>query len=34
MSSKVDELYFEYHYYFDGLDFGWGKSKQGGREPW
>lgn len=21
----VDELFFEYHYYFDGLNFGWGK---------
>lgn len=20
----VDELFFEYHFYFDGLDFGWG----------
>lgn len=20
----IDELFFEYHYYFDGLDFGWG----------
>lgn len=20
----VDELFFEYHYYFDGMDFGWG----------
>ena len=22
----VDELFFEYHYYFDGLNFGWGKN--------
>ena len=21
----VDELFFEYHYYFDGLNFGWGR---------
>ena len=34
LSQLVDELYFEYHYWFDGLDFGWGKSDQGGREPW
>jgi hypothetical protein len=20
----IDELYFEYHYYFDGMNFGWG----------
>ena len=20
----IDELFFEYHYYFDGLNFGWG----------
>lgn len=24
-SHLIDELFFEYHYYFDGLDFGWGK---------
>lgn len=24
--SLVDELFFEYHYYFDGLDFGWGRN--------
>lgn len=23
----VDELFFEYHYYFDGIDFGWGKQE-------
>ena len=23
LASLVDELYFEYHFYFDGLDFGW-----------
>ena len=22
----VDELYFEYHFYFDGIDFGWSTS--------
>lgn len=22
----VDEVFFEYHYYFDGLNFGWGKN--------
>lgn len=25
--SVVDELFFEYHYYFDGLNFGWGKNR-------
>ena len=24
MSDLVDEFYFEYHYYYDGLNFGWG----------
>lgn len=24
--SLVDELFFEYHYFFDGLDFGWGEN--------
>ena len=26
-SHLVDELFFEYHYYFDGIDFGWGEQK-------
>ena len=25
LARLVDELYFEYHFYFDGLDFGWGQ---------
>lgn len=25
MSELVDEFYFEYHYYYDGFNFGWGK---------
>lgn len=24
LMKLVDELYFEYHFYFDGIDFGWG----------
>ena len=24
-AHAVSELFFEYHFYFDGLDFGWGK---------
>ena len=24
LASLIDELFFEYHFYFDGLDFGWG----------
>lgn len=27
-SHLIDELYFEYHYYFDGLNFGWGNLNQ------
>ena len=23
LTNLVDEIYFEYHFYFDGLDFGW-----------
>ena len=23
IAARIDELYFEYHYYFDGYDFGW-----------
>ena len=23
IAARIDELYFEYHYYFDGHDFGW-----------
>ena len=26
-NKLVDELFFEYHYYFDGLNFGWGKQE-------
>lgn len=26
-ANLVDELFFEYHYYFDGLNFGWGVNK-------
>ena len=25
LARLVDELYFEYHFHFDGRDFGWGK---------
>ena len=25
LAALVDELFFEYHFHFDGLDFGWGK---------
>ncbi|CAE7271106.1 unnamed protein product [Symbiodinium natans] len=25
LSSLVDEIFFEYHVYFDGINFGWGK---------
>tara|TARA_B100000886_G_C20147058_1_gene376411 strand:+ start:26 stop:508 length:483 start_codon:yes stop_codon:yes gene_type:complete len=24
LASLIDEMFFEYHFYFDGLDFGWG----------
>jgi len=30
IAALVDELYFEYHYYFDGLNFGW-LTHRGGR---
>jgi hypothetical protein len=23
LAAKVDEFFFEYHYYFDGMSFGW-----------
>eukprot|EP00964_Phaeocystis_antarctica_P082243 scaffold51567_cov64-Phaeocystis_antarctica.AAC.1 len=29
LTALIDELFFEYHFYFDGLDFGWGKNVQG-----
>ena len=25
----VDELYFEYHFYYDGMNFGWGNAVSG-----
>jgi|TARA_B100000530_G_scaffold274707_1_gene187593 hypothetical protein len=24
IAALVDEIFFEYHFYFDGMDFGWG----------
>ena len=27
LARLVDELYFEYHFYFDGIDFGWGVTR-------
>ena len=30
LTALVDELYFEYHFWFDDLDFGWG-SQRGGK---
>ena len=27
-SHLIDEFFFEYHYFFDGMDFGWGKSSK------
>ena len=29
LAALIDELFFEYHFYFDGLDFGWGDNVQG-----
>ena len=29
IAALIDELYFEYHFYFDGKDFGWGKRVSG-----
>ena len=28
VSDLVDEFYFEYYYYYDGLNFGWGKLEE------
>ena len=25
IAARVDELFFEYHFHFDGMDFGWGQ---------
>ena len=29
IAARVDELFFEYHFNYDGLDFGWGANTQG-----
>ena len=29
LAALIDELFFEYHFYFDGLNFGWKKNVQG-----
>ena len=29
IAALIDELYFEYHFYFDGHDFGWGGAVSG-----
>ena len=29
LAALIDELFFEYHFYFDGKDFGWGENVQG-----
>lgn len=29
LASLIDELFFEYHFYFDGLNFGWGEGVEG-----
>ena len=29
LAALIDELFFEYHFYYDGLDFGWGDNVQG-----
>lgn len=29
LASLIDELFFEYHFYFDGLSFGWGSNVNG-----
>tara|TARA_B100000780_G_scaffold253311_1_gene200866 strand:- start:101 stop:457 length:357 start_codon:yes stop_codon:yes gene_type:complete len=29
LAALIDELFFEYHFYFDGLDFGWKNVTQG-----
>ena len=25
IAALVDEIFFEYHFYFDGMNFGWGR---------
>jgi hypothetical protein len=32
LNRLVDEIFFEYHYYFDGIDFGWGANKKAMKE--
>ena len=29
IAALIDELYFEYHFYYDGMNFGWGKAVSG-----
>lgn len=29
LASLIDELFFEYHFYFDGINFGWGRKVYG-----
>ena len=33
LAALIDELFFEYHFHFDGLNFGWGRAKGSVREP-
>jgi len=30
LAELVDEIFFEYHFYFDGENFGWGEDPQPG----
>ena len=34
LAARVDELFFEYHFDFDGLDFGWHIRRPGARHSW
>lgn len=33
LARLVDELFFEYHFWFDGLNFGWGRRKSAFSQP-
>ena len=29
IAALIDEIFFEYHFWFDGMNFGWGKEVHG-----
>jgi len=33
LAALIDELFFEYHFHFDGLNFGWGAVKKAVPKP-